>query len=72
MSETQNKGRIYTENLAVIQIGSQLYTKIGASHSDMVKGYEYFASHDYNNVIRVSALESLIHLIKERIREKHL
>lgn len=67
-----NLGREHATHGCVTSIGSSLYVQYGASHSDMVKGYEYFAAHGHNNVIMVSALESLIHLAKERIREKHL
>ena len=67
-----NLGREHATKGVVTSIGSSLYVKMGASHSDMVKGYEYFAAHGHNHVIMVSALESLIHLTKERIREKHL
>ena len=67
-----NLGREHATKGVVTSIDSALYVQYGASHSDMVKGYEYFAAHGHNNVIMVSALESLIHLAKERIREKHL
>jgi len=53
-------------------IGSRLYSKFGANYHDVKEGCEYFAAHGHNHVIMVSALESLIHLAKERIREKHL
>ena len=72
IDELKGYTKTITTQGAVTIIGSSLYSKFGASHSDMVKGYEYFAAHGHNNVIMVSALESLIHLAKERIREKHL
>jgi len=99
--ETQNRGRIYPEDLmireiqklkelqekvdmykqmfppvndtcgAVTRIGSQLYTRYGASDEDVMHGCNYFALSDDLH-IKSQALRFIILGIEKRIKNTHL
>lgn len=75
-ADPNNRGRIYPSNaitstIGVAQVGAQLYQKYGASYDERISGYKLFSFSDDLH-IRAQALQGIIVLIGDKIKERHL
>jgi hypothetical protein len=61
--------KLANKPLSVVSLGSQLYGKFGATDSELIEGYEFFAAHGVDYHIRASALQSIIHLKNEEMKK---